>query len=106
MRVWRGRHARTGIGVPAFRYSSGKLLLECALPEESHMRNFLTAGIVLGLLAGCSSNQGPAAAGTDATTAAGSALAGDVGPTFTSRAPMAGFASLPDRGELLAYEKG
>jgi len=68
------------------------------------MRNYLTAGIVLGLLAGCSSNQDPATAKAGAA-AAGSALTADTGAAFTSRAPMSGVASLPDRGELLAYEK-
>lgn len=70
------------------------------------MRNYLAAGIALGLLAGCSSHQDQAAAGVAAPTAADSAQAGSAGLLFTSRAPMSGLASLPDRGELLAYEKG
>lgn len=70
------------------------------------MRNYLAAGIMLGLLAGCSSHQDQAAAVASAATAADSAPTGDAGLFFTSRAPMAGFASLPDRGELLAYETG
>src|SRR5690606_14671805 len=69
------------------------------------MRNYLAAGILLGLLAGCSSPQDPADAGAAKATA-GLALPGDAGSAFTSRAPMAGLASLPDRGELLAYETG
>ncbi|GAA3931484.1 reprolysin-like metallopeptidase [Luteimonas lutimaris] len=68
------------------------------------MRNYLTAGIVLGLLAGCSSDQDPATAKAGATVA-DSALMAHAGAAFTSRAPMSGVASLPDRGELLAYEK-
>lgn len=69
------------------------------------MRTYLAAGILLGLLAGCSSHQDPAAAGVAKATA-DSALSGYAGSAFTSRAPMSSFASLPDRGELLAYEKG
>src|SRR5690606_22139307 len=59
-----------------------------------------------GLLAGGAPHQDQAAVGAAAKTAANSALAGDAGQIFTSRAPMSGLASLPDRGELLAYEKG
>jgi len=69
------------------------------------MRNYLAAGVVLGLLAGCSSHQDQAVVGAAAEAAADSPLAGDAGLLFTSRAPMSGLASLPDRGELLAYEK-
>jgi len=68
------------------------------------MRTYLTAGIVLGLLAGCSSNQDPAAAKAVAASAAGMSPA-SAGTAFTSRAPMSGLASLPDRGELIAYER-
>ncbi|MDN5782235.1 MAG: M12 family metallo-peptidase [Luteimonas sp.] len=64
------------------------------------MRIYLTAGIVLGLLAGCSSNQDPASA-----KAVALALPDVTGASFISRSPMSSFASLPDRGELLAYEK-
>ncbi|WP_417471455.1 FG-GAP-like repeat-containing protein [Luteimonas mephitis] len=65
------------------------------------MRIYLTAGILLGLLAGCSSDQAPVA---DLAKAA----AGKAAPTqaFAFRSPSLSFASLPDRGELLAYEKG
>ena len=66
------------------------------------MRIYLTAGIVLGLLAGCSSDQAPVAA--HATAAAGKTA--PTSPAFAFRSPSLGFASLPDRGELLAYEKG
>ncbi len=69
------------------------------------MRTYLAAGILLGLLAGCTSHQEPTT-GAAAAAAAKSALPGDVGMAFTSRSPMSSFASLPDRGELLAYEKG
>ena len=69
------------------------------------MRTYLAAGILLGLLAGCSAHEDPAAAGVAKATA-DSALSGNASSAFTSRAPMSSFASLPDRGELLAYEKG
>jgi hypothetical protein len=65
------------------------------------MRIYLTAGILLGLLAGCSSDQAPVA--DLAKAAAGNAKSA---PAFTFRSPALSFASLPDRGELLAYEKG
>lgn len=65
------------------------------------MRIYLTAGILLGLLAGCSSDQAPVA--DLAKAAAGNAKSA---PAFAFRSPSLSFASLPDRGELLAYEKG
>jgi hypothetical protein len=65
------------------------------------MRIYLTAGILLGLLAGCSSDQAPVA--SHATAAAAKTAPS---PAFAFRSPSLSFASLPDRGELLAYEKG
>jgi len=65
------------------------------------MRIYLTAGILLGLLAGCSSDQAPVA--DLAKAAAGKAAPAQA---FAFRSPSLSFASLPDRGELLAYEKG
>src|SRR3546814_19906291 len=68
------------------------------------MRIYLTAGILIGMLAGCSSaDQAPVAC--KAAAAAGESLAGAMQPSPAFRAPMSGFASLPDRGELLAYEQ-
>src|SRR3546814_4418562 len=56
------------------------------------------------MLAGCSSaDQAPVAG--KAAAAAGESLAGAMQSSPAFRAPMSGFASLPDRGELLAYEK-
>lgn len=66
------------------------------------MRNYLTAGILLGLLAGCSSDQAPVA---DLARAAGKTQPA-AASAFAFRSPALSFASLPDRGELLAYEKG
>lgn len=68
------------------------------------MRIYLTAGILIGMLAGCSSDQTPVAG--KAAVAAGDNL-GLVGGMQSSafQASMASFASLPDRGELLTYEK-
>ncbi|MGH6977827.1 MAG: reprolysin-like metallopeptidase, partial [Brevundimonas sp.] len=65
------------------------------------MRTYLTAGILLGLLAGCSSDQAPVA--NLAKAGAGNAKSVSA---FAFRSPALSFASLPDRGELLAYEKG
>jgi peptidyl-Asp metalloendopeptidase len=64
------------------------------------MRTYLTAGILLGLLAGCSSDQAPVA---DLAKAASNTQPASA---FAFRSPALSFASLPDRGELLAYEKG
>ncbi len=64
------------------------------------MRTYLTAGILLGLLAGCSSDQAPVADLAKAASKSQPASA------FVFRSPALSFASLPDRGELLAYEKG
>lgn len=67
------------------------------------MRIYLTAGLLLGLLAGCSADQG-----TSADKAA--VAASDVLQQKTAMLPFAmrhvgsSFASLPDRGELLAYD--
>ena len=69
------------------------------------MRIYLTAAIALALLAGCSSEQ-DAPAGKAAGVAASGAQALP-GGAFTSpgvRAATSSFASLPDRGELLAYD--
>src|SRR3546814_19099304 len=55
------------------------------------------------MLAGCSSDQAPVAG--EAAVAAGENLAGAM-QSSAFRAPMSSFASLPDLGELLAYEKG
>lgn len=68
------------------------------------MRIYLTASILLGVLAGCSAPQDPAT--TADNTSTNGAHPGYAGAAFTSRAPMSSFASLPDRGELLAYQKG
>lgn len=67
------------------------------------MRIYLTAGVLIGMLAGCSSDQAPVAG--KAAVAAGESLAGAMQSSPAFRAPMSGFASLPDRGELLAYEQ-
>lgn len=67
------------------------------------MRIYLTAGVLIGMLAGCSSDQAPMAG--KATMAAGEGLAGAMQSSPAFRSPMSGFASLPDRGELLAYEQ-
>jgi hypothetical protein len=64
------------------------------------MRIYLTAGILLGLLAGCSSDQAQVA---DTAQAAAGKISDSA---FAFRSPALSFASLPDRGELLAYEKG
>ncbi|GAB3307687.1 FG-GAP-like repeat-containing protein [Luteimonas notoginsengisoli] len=64
------------------------------------MRTYLTAGILLGLLAGCSSDQAPVA---DLAKAASNTQPASA---FAFRSPALSFASLPDRGELLVYEKG
>jgi hypothetical protein len=69
------------------------------------MRIYLTAAIALALLAGCSSDQ-DAPTGKAAGIAASGAQALPGGP-FASpglRAATSSFASLPDRGELLAYD--
>lgn len=68
------------------------------------MRNHLTAAILLGLLASCSSEQGPS--DSNMTAAAGNALQDKTALPFAARSAMSSFASLPDRGELLAYEQG
>src|SRR3546814_10115751 len=72
-------------------------------PRNPLMRIYLTAGVLIGMLAGCSSDQAPVAG--EAAVAAGENLAGAM-QSSAFRAPMSSFASLPDRGELLAYEKG
>jgi len=67
------------------------------------MRIYLTAAILLGLLAGCSSDQSPSDGKT--TAAANSALRNEAALPFAARSTMSSFASLPDRGELLAYSQ-
>jgi len=68
------------------------------------MRIYLTAAVLLGLLAGCSSDQGPS--GNKTSAAASGALQGKAVLPFAARSTISSFASLPDRGELLAYEQG
>ena len=68
------------------------------------MRIYLTAAISLGLLAGCSS-------GLDSpegrvANSAGSTSREQSVPPLIARSAMSSFASVPDRGELLAYEQG
>ncbi len=65
------------------------------------MRTYLTAAIALALLAGCSSEQGTPAG--KAGLASDTALPGALSPA-SMRAAATSFASLPDRGELLAYD--
>jgi reprolysin-like metallo-peptidase family M12B/VCBS repeat protein/FG-GAP repeat protein len=67
------------------------------------MRIHLTAAILLGLLAGCSSDQSSSDGKT--TAAAHSALRSQPGLPLAARSTMSSFASLPDRGELLAYRQ-
>src|SRR3546814_1050297 len=68
------------------------------------MHIYSASGVVIGMLAGCSSaDQAPVAG--KAAAAAGESLAGAMQSSPAFRAHMSGFASLPDRGELLAYEK-
>jgi peptidyl-Asp metalloendopeptidase len=68
------------------------------------MRIYLTAAVVLGLLAGCSSEQGSPAG--KATASASNPHRDQASLPFAARSTMSSFASLPDRGELLAYEQG
>src|SRR3546814_3731860 len=88
---------------------SSILQANLGLNPRSHLRNplmriYLTAGVLIGMLAGCSSaDQAPVAG--KAAAAAGESLAGAMQSSPAFRAPMSGFASLPDRGELLAYER-
>src|SRR3546814_629052 len=72
-------------------------------PRNPLMRIYLTAGVLIGMLAGCSSDQAPVAG--EAAVAAGENLAGAM-QSSAFRSPMSSFASLPDRGELLSYEEG
>lgn len=67
------------------------------------MRIYLSAAILLGLLAGCSADQGSST--SKATASASSALQQGATSRFAARSAMKGFASLPDRGELLAYNQ-
>src|SRR3546814_10227739 len=68
------------------------------------MHIYSASGVVIGMLAGGSSaDQAPVAG--KAAAAAGESLAGTMQSSPAFRAPMSGFASLPDRGELLPYEK-
>lgn len=67
------------------------------------MRTYLTAAISLALLAGCSSDQG-APAGKSAAAASAEAADAQL-PSLAQRAGTTSFASMPDRGELLAYEQ-
>ena len=67
------------------------------------MRIYLTAAILLGLLAGCSSDQG--STDNSVTTAASNALQKSLALPAMAGSPMSSFASMPDRGELLTYEQ-
>ncbi len=67
------------------------------------MRIYLSAAILLGLLAGCSADQDSSTSKT--TASASSALQQGATSQFAGRSAMTGFASLPDRGELLAYNQ-
>lgn len=67
------------------------------------MRIYLTAAILLGLLAGCSADQDSST--SKATASASSALQQGATSRFAGRSATTGFASLPDRGELLAYNQ-
>src|SRR3546814_498452 len=88
---------------------SSILQANLGLNPRFHLRNplmriYLTAGVLIGMLAGCSSaDQAPVAG--KAAAAAGESLAGAMQSSPAFRAPMSDFASLPDRGELLAYEQ-
>lgn len=68
------------------------------------MRIYLAAAIVLGLLAGCSADQDPSDSKT--TAAADTARRAGAALPFVARSMTTSFASLPDRGELLAYQQG
>lgn len=67
------------------------------------MRIYLTAGLLLGLLAGCSADQG-ASADKAAVAASEAPQQKTATPPFAMRHAGSSFASLPDRGELLAYD--
>lgn len=67
------------------------------------MRIYLSAAILLGLLAGCSADQDSSTSKT--TASASSTLQQGATSQFAGRSAMTGFASLPDRGELLAYNQ-
>src|SRR3546814_6117984 len=60
-------------------------------PRNPLMRIYLTAGVLIGMLAGCSSDQAPVAG--EAAVAAGENLAGAM-QSSAFRAPMSSFASL------------
>lgn len=69
------------------------------------MRNYLTAAIALALLAGCSSQQEvPAGKAAGIAASGAQALADGAFASPGLRAAASSFASLPDRGELLAYD--
>ncbi|MGV8932638.1 MAG: FG-GAP-like repeat-containing protein [Luteimonas sp.] len=68
------------------------------------MRIYLTAAILLGLLAGCSSDQ--ASSNNKATASANSTLQKWAALPTMAGSRIESFASLPDRGELLSYEQG
>lgn len=67
------------------------------------MRNFLMPAIILGLLAGCMSDQPTFQASSK--TLADTDGVGEAGMTRSKEAAAAGYASLPDRGELLSYDR-
>ncbi|HVI57318.1 MAG TPA: FG-GAP-like repeat-containing protein [Luteimonas sp.] len=68
------------------------------------MRTYLTAAIALALLAGCSSEQGAPAAKAGLAASGAPALPDGQSAAPAARAATSSFASLPDRGELLAYD--
>ncbi|MFL6591181.1 MAG: reprolysin-like metallopeptidase [Luteimonas sp.] len=68
------------------------------------MRSILFLGVLGGLLAGCSANSNQGAAGTLASGAATSSLPSVFNAPSLARTPST-IASLPDRGELLAYSE-